>query len=175
MFREISVREGVMLRPMTASDGEALLAIMERDPNIRERVTVAANMPNQEGVETQVEAYKNDGALIRYVIAQEHQVVGLISLWRDEGFFGQPPLPHAYGFGFFVDPERRGQHLAADSVAALMDEMQNHYQVDTFIAFCEQDNPASQSVLRRVGMSQTDEHFTEPTHAWIEYMWRKDL
>ncbi len=175
MLHEVKVRDDIVLRPMEEIDGHELLAIMARDPEIRERVTVAANMPDLEGVKKQVEAYKNDPALIRYVIVEDQQVVGLISLWRDEGFFGQVPLPNTYGFGFFVDPERRGRHIAADSGIALMREVQKYRQVDTFIAFCEHDNPTSQSVLRSVGMSQTDQCFTEPTHAWIEYMWRKDL
>lgn len=175
MFREVKVRVGTMLRPMQDGDGKDLLEIMDRDPNIRERVTVAANMPDFEGVKKQVAAYKNDPALIRYVIVQNGEISGLVSLWRDEGFFGQPPLPYTYGFGFFVDPKKRGQHLAADAVMALMSEMEEYYRVDTFIAFCENDNPASQAVLKRVGMTPTEQHFAEPTHDWTEYMWRKDL
>ena len=175
MLIELPVRDGVQLRPMQTHDAEPLLAIMERDPTIRNRVAVASNMKNVEGVHEQVDAYKADDSVIRYVIENGDDVVGLVSFWRDTGYFGYTPLKHTFGFGFFIDPNQRGEHLATDSVRALMQTAQSHFRVDAFIAFTEADNAASQGVLKSLGFTQTDKHFIEPHESWKESMWQKDV
>ena len=175
MLREVVVRDGVVVRPMLEADAAQLLGIMERDPSIRDHVTVAAAMQDADGVRKQVEAYTNDNSVIRYVIVHDGDVAGLVSFWRDTGYFGYTPMPYTFGFGYFTDPKRRGQHLAGDSVQALMNEAQKSFRVDQFIAFTETDNEASQHVLRSLGFAKTDIDYTEPNMGWAESMWCKKV
>lgn len=106
--------------------------------------------------------------MIRYVLLKKDNPIGLISLWRDDGFFGTPPYPDDYGFGYFLDPKERGKGLVTRSVQSLMDAAINNLKVNQFIAFCEDNNKESISVLTRLGFMPTDKLFTEPTTGWIE-------
>lgn len=58
MLHEVKVRDDIVLRPMEEIDGHELLAIMARDPEIRERVTVAANMLDHKGVKNRLRLTK---------------------------------------------------------------------------------------------------------------------
>lgn len=164
----VHVRDGVILRPMLGSDAASLLACLDADPSIRERVTVAAAMRGPEDVQAQVVRYKQDNGLIRYVIVEYGKVVGLMSFWRDSGYFGQKPNPHAYGFGYFLAPDARGRGLVTDSLRALMDAAQANLHVEAFMAFCEDNNSASSSLLVKSGLLPTEISYTEPKHGWAE-------
>lgn len=174
-LQSVAVREGVTLRPMQDEDAEALLAILEADPGIRERVAVAAKMMDEESVRAEVEDYQADTGLIRYVVEEDNKVTGLVSLWRDEGYFGQQPRPHAYGFGYFQHPDFRGRGVVSDSVRALMDTAQENFRVDSFIAFCEEDNAPSIAVLEKLGFESNGIAYDVPGHGWIECMYEKKV
>jgi len=168
-LQKVPVREGCYLRPLEISDAESILTILDTDASIRERVTVAARMHTVDDVAREIEAYKTDGAgLIRYAIVYDERCVGLVSLWKDSGYFGQVPDPRGYGFGYFIDPALRGKGLVTDAVSALMQRACEVLDVGRFIAFSEDDNPASGAVLRKLGFTPTDDTFTEPTHGWVE-------
>jgi len=67
-LQKVQVREGVELRPLTTGDATQILSILETDPNIRNRVSVASKMHTQQDVAEQVQAYPNDEHTIRYGI-----------------------------------------------------------------------------------------------------------
>jgi RimJ/RimL family protein N-acetyltransferase len=174
-LQAVPVRAGVVLRPMQASDAPEMLAILAADPSIRDRVTVASRMHTEEDVRKEVESYKADDSVIRYVIEEEGKCVGLVSFWRDTGFFGQEPKPRTFGFGYFLDPAARGRGLMTDVVGTLMTTAQANFPVDSFIAFCEDANQESVTVLEKLGLEPTDILFSEPTHGWEERMYEKRI
>jgi len=167
-LHEVWVREHVLLRPLRKTDGPALLAILENDPTIRKRVGFAATVNSQADYLAQLKAIAADPGLIRYGIHERGRLVGMVSLWRDEGFFGQEPERGGYGFGFFLDETARGRGLMTNSVAALMNCVEANVKVRMFLAFCEDDNQASKAVLAKLGFSSTDEVFGESSHGWKE-------
>ncbi|HSX37123.1 MAG TPA: GNAT family N-acetyltransferase [Patescibacteria group bacterium] len=174
-LHEVQVREDVILRPMQDSDAQEILAILNADPSIREQVTVASRMHNEEDVRREVASYQADGSVIRYVIEQEGKCVGLVSFWRDTGFFGQEAQPHKFGFGYFLNPTERGKGLVTDSVRALMETAQASFRVDSFIAFCEDANQESVAILLKLGLEPTEVTYPEPAHAWLERMYEKRI
>jgi len=173
-LQDVTVREGTVLRPMQNSDATGVLQILEADPSIRKRVTVASRMHNEEDVKREVAAYQNEGDHIRYIIHENGTCVGLVSLWRDSGFFGQEAKPHAYGFGYFLDPTARGRGLITDSIRTLMNVSQACLRIDTFMAFCEDDNTESIAVLKKLGFMPTENTFSEPAAGWTERLYEKE-
>lgn len=174
-LQEVGVRSGVVLKPMAINDAPAILAILDADPSIRKRVSAAAGMIDTEGVQREIEEYRADPGLIRYMIHSHEKAVGLVSLWRDDGFFGQEAQPHTFGFGYFLDPAERGKGLVTDSVQKLMDTVQGNFRVDSFVAFCEDDNRESVAVLTKLGFAPTEKTFREPSYDWVERKYEKRL
>lgn len=172
-LQEVMVRPGLRLRPMQDLDAPELLAILEEDPSIRDQVTVASRMRTEDDVRREVTDYKADDSVIRYVIDSDRKCVGLVSFWRDTGFFGQEANPHAFGFGYFLSPTERGKGFVTDSVSKLMETAQRAFRVDSFIAFCEDNNTASKAILLRLGLTPSAVTYPEPTHGWTERMYEK--
>jgi len=170
------VREGVQLRPLQVKDATEILDALEADPQIRERVTIASRLFTPEDVAAEVErAETTETFLLRYVIVEHEKVVGMLSFWQDLGYFGYEPAPNTFGFGYFLHPDARGRGLVTDAIKAMMDAAQAELTVDSFIAFCEDDNAASVHVLNKMGLQATDQTFTEPTTGWTERKYEKDL
>ncbi len=167
-LQRVAVREGVELTPLVADDAAPLLEIITRDPSIGSRVTFAALVIDEKAFYEQLAIIAEDPELIRYGIRENGRLVGVISFWKDPGFFGQTPEPDGYGFGFFLDKTARGRGLISQSVEALMSRAKQVLPVGVFIAFCEDDNEASKAVLSRTGFTPTDEMYGEPTHGWQE-------
>ncbi len=172
-LHEITVRAGLVMRPLELSDGEQLLKVLDHDPAIRKRASVAARLHSLGDVEREVAAIAADDGLIRYAVHSDDEVVGLISLWRDDGFFGQQPEVDSYGFGYFLDPNSRGQGIITASLKSIMDTVRDVLPVRSFIAFCEDDNPESFAVLTRLGFERTDEVYGEPNTGWQERKYRR--
>jgi RimJ/RimL family protein N-acetyltransferase len=172
-FAEVHVRGGVNLRPLEEADAPAIVAILQADPTIKDRVTVASRISNEEDVVAEVDRYKKDGSVIRFAIEEQGKCVGLVSFWRDTGFFGHDARPNTYGFGYFLDPAERGKGLITDSVRTLMETANANLKIDSFIAFCEDSNQESVAVLNKLGLEPTDITYPEPTHGWVERMYEK--
>ncbi len=86
----------------------------------------------------------NPSALIGYVQAS---VTG-----------GYADIAYVFGSAFW------GRGLAGQAVAAMLAELEHHYQVDTFCAVFKRDNCRSQRLLERLGF----EIATVPPHAGID-------
>lgn len=168
LLQFVHVAPGVMLRNLKPSDADELLAILDKDPSVRERVTVASRLHSAKDVQTEVDRIAADPWLIRYVIIADDKIVGLISLWKDDGFFGQIPEKNGYGFGYFLDPTMRGKGLMTKSIRKLMETTLIALVVDTFVAYCEDDNSQSIAVLNKLGFRPTNEVYGEPTKGWQE-------
>jgi RimJ/RimL family protein N-acetyltransferase len=166
---EIHVREGLILRPMEVEDALRLLEILDTDPTIRDRVSVASRMHSPEDVAEQVETYQGDPHLIRYTLLDGDRPIGLVSLWRDiDNPFDAPDSPNDYGFGYFLDPAERGRGLVTDAVQAIMDTAQKTLNVESFIAYCEDNNPDSIDVLTKLSFQPTDTTYEEQNNGWLE-------
>ena len=174
-LQHVSVREGVFLRPMKDEDAEVLLGILDQDQSIRDRVGVAAKLKPEEDVRDEVQDMLKDDGLIRYVVVEDDLVVGLVSLWRDSGYFGQKADPDAYGFGYFLAVEARGRGLVTDSLMALMQVASDNLKISQFLAFCEADNQSSGAVLEKVGFRATSIAYTDPSNGWVEQRYEKNL
>ena len=174
-LKRIQVRDGVSLRPLENSDASAVLAAINADPSIRMRVTVAARIFTEEDVRNEVAKYKTNEGLLRYVIVEDKKVVGLISFWRDNGFFGQEVEKDTYSFGYFLNPAARGRGLVTDSLKALLQAAQESLRINAFIAYCEEDNASSIAVLENLGLKATGKVYKEPSTGWIEHLYEKKV
>jgi RimJ/RimL family protein N-acetyltransferase len=172
-LQDVAVSEDVRLVPLTETDAQDILVAIENDPSIRERVTVASRMLDEPSVIREIDSYRADHGLIRYGIRKDNKVVGLVSLWRDEGFFGTEPQNDDYGFGYFLDPHYRGLGIVTSSIVSLMQVLAAHLYVRQFVAFCEEDNQESLAVLSKLGFKPTGDTFREPTHGWLEQKYTK--
>ena len=167
-LNEIDVCQGVKLRPLYQSDATRILEILAADKSIRDKVTVASRLHTPKDIAIEIEHYRKDLGLIRYVLLKENNPIGLISLWRDDGFFGTSPNPNDYGFGYFLDPHERGKGLITLAVQSLMKTTAGNFHVRQFVAFCEDRNHESIAVLTKLGFKPTDKTFVEPDHGWVE-------
>lgn len=166
-FQEIKIADNASLVHLNEVHGSRILEILSDDPSIRDRVTVASKINSLDDVRKQINAYKKDEGLIRYVLLVDDNPAGLISFWRDDGFWGEKNLED-YGFGFFLDPQARGKGLIFRAVKKLIAVAIKHLQVKQFVAFCEDDNAPSIKVLKKLGFEPTDQTMTEPNKGWIE-------
>ncbi len=168
-LKEIHVREGVTLRPLEVEDATRMLEILDTDPSIRDRVSVASRMHSPESVAEQVETYQNDAHTIRYALLEGDRPVGLVSFWRDiDNPFNAPDNPNDYGFGYFLDPNERGKGLVPDAVQQVMNTAQDVLHVENFIAYCEDNNPESITALTKLGFESTDLTYEEQNNGWVE-------
>lgn len=174
-LRRIDVDETTYIRPLQNNDAEAVLAILEADPSVRERVTAAARMKDIAGVRKEVIFYTSSPDLLRYVIMYKDKVVGLVSLWSDGGYFDTEPIVDGYGFGYFLSPSERGKGIVSKTIQKLMEVVRKTLRVKVFMAFCEDGNEASIAILRRLGFEPTSETFIEPQHGWIERRYTKKV
>ena len=95
--------------------------------------------------------------------------VGLVSLWRDVGSpFDAPDNPDDYGFGYFLDPTKRGKGIVTDALKCIMEVAANNLHINKFVAFCEDDNADSIAVLAKLGFQPTDGVLTEQCSGWSE-------
>lgn len=171
-LQEVWFGDGLRLRPLQAGDGQRILEILDANPEIRDRVVVAARMHTGEDVLKEIAQAEADPGLIRYVVDEAGRgVSGLVSFWRDDGFFGQEPRMNAYGFGYFLDPARRGKGLISASVGTVMKLATHELSAKEFMAFCEDDNEVSRAVLARLGFEATDYTHAEQTHGWTERLY----
>ncbi len=168
-LQDVQIRDGITLRPLDVSDATRVLQILEADTSIRDRVSVASKMHSPEDIETQVETYKQDKHLIRYAILEGDNSVGLVSFWRDvDNTFDAPDNPDDYGFGYFLDPNKRGSGIVTDAVKTIMDIAAENIHVKQFIAYCEDNNPDSITVLTKLGFQPTDTVLVEQNSSWAE-------
>jgi len=168
-LQNIEVRAGITIRPLENIHGRQILDILNRDPSIRTRVTVASRLFNANDIAKEIESFQSDPGLIRYTILKDSRPIGLVSLWRDDGFFGTPPNLDDYGFGYFLDPDERGAGIVTETVSRLMETLLQNLHVRQFVAFCEANNTESITVLSRLSFKKNGEVFKEPTHGWLEY------
>ena len=96
------------------------------------------------------------------------QLVFLVSFWRDEGYFGTPIQPDDYGFGYFLDPAQRGNGYVTKAVGSIMEAAAKNLHVNQIVAFCEDNNLESVSILTKLGFKATDITLNEPINNWIE-------
>lgn len=168
-LKAIRVRDGITLRPLDVSDAPRILEILEADPTIRDRVSVASKMHTEEDVKTQVENYRHDEHLIRYALVEDGNPIGIVSFWRDvDNSFDAPDNPDHYGFGYFLDPAKRGGGIVPDAVKAIMDVAARNMHVEQFIAYCEDNNPDSIMVLQKLDFQPTDSVLVEQNTGWPE-------
>lgn len=165
----IRVRAGLTLRPLDKVDAPRILEILDADTSIRESVSVASKLHTLEDIEAEVESYLKDINLIRYAILENDNPIGLVSLWRDIGnTFDAPDNPDDYGFGYFIDPSKRGKGIVTDSVRHIMGIAAKNFTVNQFIAYCEDSNASSLAVLTKLGFQPTDIVLIEQNNGWSE-------
>jgi RimJ/RimL family protein N-acetyltransferase len=173
-LQKIDVADNISLCPLDQSHAKRLLEILAADSSIRDNVTVASRMHTQEDVAAEIESYSKDIGLIRYMLLRNDNPIGLVSLWRDDGFWGVKNLDD-YGFGYFLDPVERGKGLISSSIKKLMEIVKDNVEVNQFVAFSEDTNQGSIAVLTKLGFKRTEETLTEPNTGWIERKYIKQI
>lgn len=176
-LQSIRVDEHIYLRPLENGDAPAMLAILDMDPSIRESVTAAARMRDESSFYDEVKFINQSPDLIRYAIVHDDILVGLLSFWKDGGYFNADPIPNGYGFGYFLAPSARGKGIVTTSLLAVMDVAERCLTVDSFMAYCEDGNNRSKQLLQNIGLQPTDDTYAEPSQGWIErrYVKKVDL
>jgi RimJ/RimL family protein N-acetyltransferase len=175
VFERIHVRDGVVLRPLESADASELLAILDADPSIRERVGVASRLYKVEDIAKLLEDESSDEELVRYAIVENNRVVGMVNFWRAGEFFGDKADPDDYGFGYFLAPSARGRGLVTDSLSAIMAVASTRLHIKRFIAFCEADNAASGAVLKKAGFEKTAMQWKDDEHGWLEQKYARSI
>lgn len=154
----VKVSDSVVLRPLAADDAPRMLEILDTDPEIRKRVEVAKIIHTKEDIYKEIESSENDPTLIRYSVLKNGKYIGLVSFWRLDDYLDKAnPEPYTFGFGYFIDPTERGNGIIPAALQALMQIVRDTLEPQKFMAFCEDDNPASIAVLKKCGFSATDE------------------
>lgn len=172
---EINIDKDIRLRPLARSDAKRILEILEQDKSIRNKVTVASRLHSPKDVNVEIERYQKDPHLIRYTLLKQNKPIGLVSLWRDDGFFGTQPNLNDYGFGYFLDPNERGKGLVTRSLQKLMKTVIDNLHIHQFVAFCADNNHESISVLTKLGFKPTNQTFPEPNYGWIERKYQRQI
>ncbi len=89
VFSEVIVSVDVKLVPLNVTHGIRILDILQEDPDIRNKVTIASKLHSLEDVETEINTYMNDDGLIRFTLLKKGNPIGMVSFWRDDGFWGE--------------------------------------------------------------------------------------
>lgn len=166
-LQKVKVCKGLKIIPLDQSHAKRILEILDRNNSIRDRVSVASRLHKLEDVKREIKKYRKDTGLIRYTIVKGKTPIGLVSLWRDDGFWGEAHL-NDYGFGFFLDPNERGNGYITRAVQRLIKVVSQNLYVNQFVAFCEDSNHKSIAVLTRLEFKPTKETFIEPAKGWVE-------
>ena len=174
-LQTVTVRDGVVLRPLEKGDATALLAVFDEDPSIRERVGFASRIHSAEDVEKIIVEEVDDADIIRYVISEQGVVVGMVNFWRAGEFFGDKADPNDYGFGYFLSQSARGRGLVTDSLRVIMDVAAKELRATSFIAFCEADNAASGALLQKAGLEKTDISWKDDENGWVEQKYQRKI
>ncbi len=130
-LRKISVHEEIVLRPLQKSDAIRILEILHNDSVICRRVTVASRFHKVKDIENEILHYRQDRGLMRYIILKAGNPIGLISLWRDSGYFGTGLKPNDYGFGYFLDSKERGKGIVTNSIKSIMRTLSKNLTVSS--------------------------------------------
>jgi RimJ/RimL family protein N-acetyltransferase len=167
-LQTIAVREGVALEPLGDQDASDFLSTLEADPQIKDRVTLAARVHSAEDFRKEVESYQADPGRMRYAVKESGKFVGLVNFARDIGWFDNKFKPNSYLIGYFLHPEARGKGIVTDSIKELMRAADSSLQVESYFAFCEDSNRDSVAILERLGFEPTNETYAEPQNGWTE-------
>jgi RimJ/RimL family protein N-acetyltransferase len=118
----------------------------------------------------------------RAVIDRENgQFAGLVGFVPSTVAIGQLPsfgavrgAPQCVALGMFwaVVPERHRTGVASEAAAAMLAYAFEHWRIDRVVATTENDNIASQAVMRRIGMTLEQNPYPDPTYfqtmGWID-------
>jgi RimJ/RimL family protein N-acetyltransferase len=118
----------------------------------------------------------------RAVVDRENgQFVGLVGFVPSMVAIGQLPsfgavrgAPQCAALGMFwaVVPERHRTGVAGEAAAAMLGYAFGHWRLDRVVATTENDNVASQAVMRRIGMTVEQNPYPDPpyfqTMGWID-------
>lgn len=170
----MTVRPGLELRRLTHADAGAVLQILDEDPGIRDRVKVVAEATTVDDVRDIADTRDASPSSVHFVILHD-DVVGFLSLWRAGEHFGDLPVdPDSFGFGYFLAPSARGRGIISAVLRTVMETTSQYVTVPSFIAFCEDDNPASSRNLERAGLQPTPIAFTNG-RGWRERLYERPM
>lgn len=101
-------------------------------------------------------------------------VPSTVPLGQLPSFGATPDAPHRLELGMFwaVHPERQGQGIASEAAAAMLAYAFEHLQMARVVATTENDNLASQAVMRRIGMTVERNPYPDPPYfqsmGWVD-------
>lgn len=170
-LNEIQVRDDLKLRLAKVSDAKRVIEILNADPSIRDRVTVASKFHTESDVINEIIEHQYSPDILRYALLHGDDLVGWVNLWQDNGYISGKPDPSVIGFGYFLDPVARGKGLITDAIKRLMVLAQENMKVTGFVAYCEDDNEGSVKILKKLGFTPTEDTHKEPKNGWVERMW----
>lgn len=172
MPREIALSDTLSLSLLTPEDAQRIAEIFDADPSIQRRVTWAHGLEDVDAIAARIERFQQNGSL-RYGIRQDGRLIGYVGMWKDEGYMEGVATEGQYGFGYFLDPASRGKGTMVAAVEKLMETAEGVFDVEVWAAYCEDDNSASQGVLKKLGFTRTKMVFDEPTMHTAERRWER--
>jgi len=171
---EVTIEGGLSLRILQPKDAEVIFVMLKQDPEISARVTWIHGVKTQQDVEDRIKDFQKKRSL-RYAIIMAGDVVGYIGMWPDEGYMDKNAPEGTFGFGYFLKPEARGQGIVHKSSLALMHQAEAVFQIKYWRAYVEDDNRASQAVLKNLGFAPTKGVFDEPVMHTAERCWERTV
>lgn len=146
---QLTISEGLELKRIEEADLPRLFDIIERNPDIRERVAWASKVRAAEDVLPSLQRYSNEDMDGRFVIVGEGDVVGYI---------GIHPSRHVgeYGIGYFLDSAARGRGYVTNAVRSLTEQAKLHLDAEQIYLQIVPDNAASRAVPERLGFHKAE-------------------
>lgn len=173
-FARMTVRPDLQLRRLAANDADDVLRILAEDPSIRDRVKVVSEATTADDIRAIAASREGSLSSAHFVILEAGSAVGLLSLWRAGGHFGDLVDPDSYGFGYFLSPRARGRGIIPAVLHSVMETTCRCLPVHSFVAFCEDDNPASSRNLDKAGLKATSVAFTN-SKGWRERLYERPV
>ncbi len=145
----IPITKELDLRKTEHFDADALYNMLERDPDIKNRVSWARTVDSADEVIPSMEHLSNADLDGRYVIAAKHgEVIG--ALWTFPG-----EQEREFGIGYCLDKDARGKGHATQAVTAMIDQLQQLGAQHVYLQIIT-SNGESNAIAQRLGFEPAE-------------------
>ena len=149
---EFKISDKLEARQFVQTDAQMLLELA-LDEAVSRFVPWAKYITTIESASWQIANFsetREDNTFNRYAVVLDGSSVGYIGCWPDdkEGF---------YEFGFAILPKTRGIGIGKAAVMSLMDILKTECEALGIVAYVNDDNEASKTVVTKLGFTPLDE------------------
>lgn len=150
---EINIPDSnIHLRLFREDDADHLLELAQED-SVQKYVPWAKSIHDEASASEAIDRFKvvwEKKTMARYAIEEDGEFIGYAGLWNDKktGY---------YEFGFAMLPEARGRGIGTKTINQLMDTARENLGAQGMVAYVDDTNSASKSVVVKLGLSPMEE------------------